>query len=113
MRKVFRPLNDDIYTYRIKEGHTASGARYTRIRTISKFIGAKADAKKSNMVLQPIKPKLVCLTFTPKDVNENLIGPSYAKNIAIKTDSGKLVGDIIDKENGSNLSQEKFQSLQT
>lgn len=102
MRKVFSPLNDGTYTYRFKiEGHTASGARYSRIRTISKFIGAKADAKKSHIVLQPIKPKIVRLIFTPKDVNGNLIGPSYAKNIAIKTENGRLIGDVIDKEDGS------------
>jgi hypothetical protein len=94
LSKLFRPLKDGIYTYRIKaEGRTASGARYIRVRTVSKYIGAKVDAKTSAVVLKPVKPqqpKVMRLTFTPKDLHGNLVGPGLSTAIKVDVKKGAL-----------------------
>jgi hypothetical protein len=105
LSKLFRPLKDGIYTYRIKvEGRTASGARYTRVRTVSKYIGAKVDAKISAVVLKPVKPqqpKVMRLTFTPKDLHGNLVGPGRATAIKVNVKKGALRGSLEDLLDGS------------
>ena len=105
LNKLFRPLKDGISTYRVKvEGRTASGARYTRVRTVSKYIGAKVDAKISTVVLKPVKPqqpKVMQLTFTPKDLHGNLVGPGHATSIKVDVKKGALKGSLEDLLNGS------------
>lgn len=105
LSKLFRPLKDGIYTYHIKvEGRTASGARYTRVRTVSKYIGAKVDAKISTVVLTPVKPlgpKVIQLTFTPKDLHGNLVGPGHATAIKVDVKKGTLKGSLEDMLDGS------------
>jgi uncharacterized protein YegL len=105
LKRLFRPMRDGIYTYRIKvEGRTASGARYTRVHTVSKYIGAKADAKKSMVVLQPVRPKqpkVWRLTFTPKDLHGNLVGPGRATAIKVDVEKGTLRGKVEDLLDGS------------
>jgi len=104
LSKLFRPLKDGVYTYRIKvEGRTASGARYTRVRTVSKYIGAKVDAKISTVVLKPVKPqqpRVMRLTFTPKDLHGNLVGPGYAAAIKVDVKKGALRGSLEDRLDG-------------
>ena len=105
LSKLFRPFKDGIYTYRIKvEGRTASGARYTRVRTVSKYIGAKVDAKISAVVLKPVKPqqpKVMRLTFTPKDLHGNLVGPGRATAIKVDVKKGTLRESLEDLLDGS------------
>ena len=105
LKKHSRPLKDGIYTYRVKvEGRTASGARYTRVRTVSKYIRAKVDTKKSTVVLQPVRsqqPKVLRLTFTPKDLHGNLVGPSRADAIKVAVEKGTLRGKVEDLLDGS------------
>ena len=105
LSKRFRPLKDGIYTYRVKvEGRTASGARYTRVRSVSKYVGAKVDAKISTVVLKQVKPqepKVMKLTFTPKDLHGNLVGPGHATSIKVDVKKGALKGSLEDLLDGS------------
>lgn len=105
LKKLFRPTRDGIYTYKIKvEGHTASGARYTRVRTVSKFVGAKVDAENSTVAFKPVRPqqpKALRLAFTPKDLYGNLLGPGLAPAIKVDVDKGTLKGKVEDLLDGS------------
>lgn len=105
LKKLFRPTRDGIYTYKIKvEGRTASGARYTRVRTVSKYVGAKVDAGKSITELKPVvtkQPTKLKLRFTPKDVHGNLVGPGRSPAIKVKVDKGTLKSKVEDLLDGS------------
>lgn len=105
LKKLFRPTRDGIYTYKIKvEGRTASGARYTRVRRVSKYVGAKVNAVKSITELKPVvakQPTKLKLRFTPKDVHGNLVGPGRSPAIKVKVDNGTLKGKVEDLLDGS------------
>lgn len=105
LKRMFRPLNDGIYTYRIRvDGRTASGAQYARVRTVSKYIVAKVDAKESKIVMEPVRPqqpRVLRFAFTPKDLHGNLVGPGRAAAISVAVDKGILKGEVEDLLDGS------------
>jgi hypothetical protein len=105
LKKRFRPVKDGIYTYKIKvEGTTASGAPFTRTRTVSKYIKSKPDAVQSKIEFLPIKPqqpKLLQVSFTPRDLYRNIVGPGYAETIEVMVDKGTLKGKPKDQSDGS------------
>jgi hypothetical protein len=104
LKKQFRPLRDGIYTYRIKvEGSTASGARYTRVRTASKLIKAAVDIGRSEIALrevEPLQPGVLHLTFTPRDLHGNLVGPGRVGAIRVEVERGSLKGKLEDQLDG-------------
>jgi hypothetical protein len=105
LAQTFHPLHDGIHTYCIKvEGHTASGASYSRVRTVSKYIRPRTDIKQSTVVLQlvsPQQPQMLRLTLTPKDLYGNLVGPGISTDISVTVDKGALRGKVEDLLDGS------------
>jgi hypothetical protein len=86
------------------EGHTSSGASYSRVRTVSKYVRARLDATKSAVTLQPVstqQPQVLRLTFTPRDLHGNLVGPGRASDIDLSVDKGTIRGKIEDLLDGS------------
>lgn len=106
LKKLLKFKMDGIYTFRIKiEGFTESGAPFTRVRTVSKYVEAKTDANKSEIdVFPPIKSdKMNILKFKliPRDVHGNLIGPGRTDSISLKIEKEIIKGEIKDLLDGT------------
>lgn len=85
------------------DGQTGDGKRFIRYKTITKVVRVKTSADSSiiNLALTGKTANTVMLDFTPVDVYGNLMGPGYAGNIKLLTQSGKPVGNIVDHNNGT------------
>lgn len=101
------------YTMRFfVRGKTEDGVSYSRMRTLSQYVGIEPSAADTESQLHA-GPTLnglptTWVSFLPRDDQGNYVGPGYAHKFDFSVNGGQLVDDTIDLNNGYYLQMVQY-----